>query len=1126
MLNVENLQINIPDDSVNGVHTKTDRSKTNNGHADPDDNENIFNQKIVHNETHAQNGNANRQVKVKYESSKVDIHQHEYADDIKSNIIKKNAKNLKESKGVRFNSVDHGVINSPNDIDHEGLSKEIADIIERAVEIHSSTEINKKEKIAAPIDIHSEEYALQVKEELSKEITNIIKKAVEINSAAESQAIKDAPVNGNGVAKAPESPTWTYPLPTANNFGDSNGHSADLSSEENFTGRRIELITSSPYENNAHRDDFTEIPIQPIIKRKQQVDFHDYSDSSLPTSNATDTITSSSADQESLITSDIEDGYQGNDKKGKLTRELIQQQEVESKRDQFIENEFGFLAEHDEKRVESLKPVEVSSRFDAVKGKSEAPKLQSKSVSVESNGFGPKPLVSSPTKTDVIEELNTIINANRLDSVIKKSEESDDIDAAKRSSLSNFQIRSYTKSISEVHPKPVAIEDAAPLKAIDNTKRHSYAEDRSAMLYSETADGQSKAREFTPVKRNSLTQPNGHTNHYLKSPRVINRSDSFHSTASMHQSSLQPHLNGLGHSESLSLTPRSYSYISLIGTQRYENKPSKQLSQFNSEFSEGTRRRSSSELSIADSPSLQSLQVMKSILSNSRKNSLNNLSIEPSLKVSSNGDRSFDGHHINDIPNVIASDEVDRKQPVNESRNTSAEQKSHDNSPAKVVVDHQTESATDECEVAVTSVSKIKGAFETKPISDEPKKWKYQGPPAISLSTWGERPKSQVVIKSDNDYKFGGIINNKKTLLQNRFSTAAIYDQAPEVQAKPKASPPKVLQPLHKKFSAPPPKSEKPSTILHRAEVNATAQPVTSGIGHDSVDAVHEPKTELAQQYERITPLPPVDSPEELYKLPIVRGVEYKKNITIDEDFIKNDPIMRSKPIEDDRVVLRSRSNYDVSRLVNERPLSVLNNGPSSGHFDQSHSTMTLGRVPIPNKFVAHRQTINFTPQPFSNVGHNIQRNSSFTPASNAGNRMAPVVKGFKTQGVVENGAIPTSQQPTPKSTPLVKFGTYEPDHHRPMPTEKPAFAQFALRKTGLKERILDDQENVEHSKSVLTRTISSGPASIPPAPVPPKPIVASRPTAELKMNSLTPDPRYQLLDSIRSFSKNDLRKA
>ena len=37
--------------------------------------------------------------------------------------------------------------------------------------------------------------------------------------------------------------------------------------------------------------------------------------------------------------------------------------------------------------------------------------------------------------------------------------------------------------------------------------------------------------------------------------------------------------------------------------------------------------------------------------------------------------------------------------------------------------------------------------------TSEGKRYKYQGPPAINFATWGERPKSQVTIKMDRDYR-------------------------------------------------------------------------------------------------------------------------------------------------------------------------------------------------------------------------------------------------------------------------------------------------------------------------------------------------------------------------------------
>lgn len=1116
---MENLQINIPD--------RPSLAQNENTASKPEHTEHVFQQKITHNEPTPTTDTNGQSAHINQIGSKLTDDEKTKA--IEFNVSKKNSKNLIESRGVRFNGTADEIVQSTSDIDHEELNKEINDILEKA----------------------TEEFAVQVKEEMSKEITNIINKAVEINESTNvngnesvttngSYTPTDHTVNENDLDQAPQSPQWSYSLPAPAHFADNNiSIASDLSSGENYNGKKLKStvqFTSSPYQQNGGlTEKCTEIPIQPIIKKKQHVDFHEYSDNSLGTSNTTDTIASTSTDQDSLITSDIEDGYQGNDSKTKRSRELIlQQQDVDMHREQFIESEFEFLSEHDDKslKYEELPNTDSSANEQNIGMKKAPPPLQNgDSKKIELNRLVE---ASMPSKTDVIDELNNIINTNRLDSVIKKNEESDDIDAAKRCSLSNFQIRSYAKSVSETHSKSNgSVANNLPTDVVDNKKRHSLVDDRSP----EKRESFTKLREFTPIKRTSLTLTNGHGNNVFKSPRHINRSDSFHSTHSMQQSYLQPHFNG-GYTETLSLTPRSSSYISLIGTQRYENRTGKQL--FGNELNENTRRKSSSELSIADSPSLQSLSVMKSILSNSRKNSLNNLSNETPIKV--NG--------VDDLNQGFErrSSQVER-QIIEDARDFAVEPKCVEEPPKNTnrPIDKVSDNANNE-NASSTPVSKMKAAFESKATNEEPKKWKYQGPPAISLSTWGERPKSQVVIKSDNDYKFGGIINKKKPLLQNRFSTTAIYDQSVE-PAKPKPT-------LHKMFSTPQPSSaiemvDKPREIAPKPAIKPMTKPEPIDQSSDIVDA-QEP---TIKEYERrITPLPASECQEQLHR-PIVRGVEYKKNINLDEEFIKNDPIMRTKSGDDERVVMRSRSNYEVSRIVNERPFSLVQNGPASLMFDQTNSThstnstMTLGRVQIPNKFTTHRQTINFAPQPYVNGSHTIQRNSSFTAISNASSKFVPMVKGFRTLDVSDSSAIGQQHQTTAKqctntitaakrstSPPLVKIGAYESQQNvRPLPTEKPVFAQFTLRKTGLKERILDANDIVERTQSPFnlntksTVFSSSGPKSLPPAPILPKqmPLATNRTTSvETKRSSFTPDPRNQLLDSIRNFSKNGLRKA
>lgn len=107
-------------------------------------------------------------------------------------------------------------------------------------------------------------------------------------------------------------------------------------------------------------------------------------------------------------------------------------------------------------------------------------------------------------------------------------------------------------------------------------------------------------------------------------------------------------------------------------------------------------RRTSSELSISESPSaLQSIQVMRSIMKNTPRKE------EPEETATG-----------------AISLPVNIEKKVKEPEKTVA---SPNPNPAPVAV-------------------------------DEPKPWKYTGPPKINLGSWSERPKIQVCLKTDSDY--------------------------------------------------------------------------------------------------------------------------------------------------------------------------------------------------------------------------------------------------------------------------------------------------------------------------------------------------------------------------------------
>lgn len=223
-----------------------------------------------------------------------------------------------------------------------------------------------------------------------------------------------------------------------------------------------------------------------------------------------------------------------------------------------------------------------------------------------------------------------------------------------------------------------------------------------------TKDDDTTENEAHFVKRSSIT------NVFLNvSSSRINRSDSFHSTRQTNPSPTDHHSSASINA----LTPRSASYISLIGTQKFENRA------LRPQLADSPNRRSSSELSIADSPLLQSVSVMKSILSNSRKNSLHN---EAMIAVAKESEHTAEVLVRNTSITDINWPVVDTEEPFKKSV------------PAAATV-------------TITKLNADPPAVSTQNATE--KKWCYQGPPAIQMSTWGDRPKSKISIKTDKDYK-------------------------------------------------------------------------------------------------------------------------------------------------------------------------------------------------------------------------------------------------------------------------------------------------------------------------------------------------------------------------------------
>lgn len=657
-----------------------------------------------------------------------------------------------------------------------------------------------------------------------------------------------------------------------------------------------------------HNGSSAEVPIQPIINETRTFDFTEYSDNSLPTSTTStmNTTETPSTGPESLITSDIEDGYKGNELEKKRKSDLV----YDSKED-FIESQFGFLSEHIDNKTNT--DSEEEKTLDSIKS----------GELVSSTMIGDKfsetyRVTPDLEKTSVINELTEIINCNRLETFIKPNvDEIDPIVNSKRSTLNNFQISTYSNGNHEKLQTSTDDQQSSDVSWMELNGNHS------------------------SESNGTLQSPNGET---FVVPKKVVRSRSFHSTFAGIDDR-DDTIDDSNVDANLATTPRSTSYLSLNNTEQPNN------------LIEKTRQKSASELSIADIPSLQSIEIMKSILNSSR---------------------------------TINTDSAREPEPV-QIRNVQVNQRK----PQEVE------------EIARSPKQQT---------SNEQKAWKYQGPPAINLLTWGERPKSMVHIKSDSDYIFGG--TSKVAALQKRFS--GINEESRT--------------------------DTRPSDAVNKS----------------------------------------IECDGNTCKLPIVRGVEYKKNASA----CSKDATLEDSP--DSVQCLNSfRSSYEISRIVS-KPFA---------------EKAPIAPKPIPNAKNVSTTSIN-----------NVHSNGGFVLRAQS----------FNGQNETTNNhieAVAVRDNPR-KSQPINRFSALEKKNAPE--AEQPLFSQFTLRKTGLKEKILDDQKpepTVQNAPKIEPKPkIVSKVNAIPTAPKPP-PMLKKPLMRPISIAAIPSDPRDELLNSIRNFKRDALKR-
>lgn len=295
---------------------------------------------------------------------------------------------------------------------------------------------------------------------------------------------------------------------------------------------------------------------------------------------------------------------------------------------------------------------------------------------------------------EILDELNVILNEQRIENLIKKPKDAYEIEAAKPSLLSNFSITS------------IAQQAKNPTDTCNSL---------NGIPFSSSSSPENVSDE-DKVYRKRTTITNGSA--ILKQRRSVTRADSCHATMQHTVNSSKQKNVDCHHKEGLN--SRCVSQLS--------------LNKFHQDTHNLQRRRSSSELSIGESPSLQSLEIIKTIL-NARRDNFN--------KSYSDGEAKSTSFSIQDISSQ--NDQSVEKATEHKPKNTAQ--------PLKEVI--QTEFSD-----------------SAKAAKESSKTYRYSGPPSINFSTWNERPKAQVVIKNEGDYIFGG----KKAANQNNAVTSATME--------------------------------------------------------------------------------------------------------------------------------------------------------------------------------------------------------------------------------------------------------------------------------------------------------------------------------------------------------------
>ncbi|EDW78372.1 uncharacterized protein Dwil_GK16213 [Drosophila willistoni] len=346
---------------------------------------------------------------------------------------------------------------------------------------------------------------------------------------------------------------------------------------------------------------------------------------------------------------------------------------------------------------------------------------------------------------------------------------------------------------------------------------------------------------------------------------------------------------------------------------------------------------------------------------------------------------------------------------------------------------------------------------EAKPL---PPTYRYSGPPSINFATWSERPKSQVAIKNEGDYIFGG--SSTSTSTSNSNSNKLTIE---------------VASPILR------------MGISQRKDyhVPITVKPLT-----DSSDAKEGQENEVPVQSQSSTLPRPSKS----------------NRFTL--------PNLNQAPTSITKMSIPSSNTNSLPRpksvLVESAPVQAA--APTPAPFGQN----TLRRTGFKERMLAKEQQEK--EQALSvrvSVNGGVTNESSValrkTTATTTASAPAPVSAPASTTAPAPAPAPAPKPVPAAKSISLLK-STKSVELKVKEPEPEPVILQVKLRPT-------------TQPAAEIKVAANPNPPSPPQPPAPPKQLKLNggvRPTKVVTPTS--PDPRSQLLEAIRNFKRDELNRA